>query len=115
MAATTINQTSAQARSHAEVHAGAVAAARAAVEACGQDDRGACGFAWVEVHPATTSFARWCVGNGHGRRMSRGLSFGGFAFDYRGQNVDVFEAGARAFADVLSQAGINATAHSRLD
>lgn len=104
----------ASAKYHAALFEHAMTAARAAIDATGRHDRGSCGFAWVEVHPATSSFARWCRANGHGQPARRGLWVNGFS-DYRGQSVDVAEAGAKAFATVLSQAGINAVAHSRLD
>jgi hypothetical protein len=76
-----------------------------------------CGFAWVEVRPATSPFIRWCKKNGHGdSHWKSGWVFwrpGGHV--HRGQSIAVFEAGARAFAQVLKDHGIDAVALSRLD
>jgi len=76
-------------------------------------DDGACGFAWVKVKPANSSFAIWA--------KARGLmspAYGG-GVDYWvtqfGQSVARKEAFAGAYAAVLREAGINAFAGSRLD
>jgi hypothetical protein len=76
-------------------------------------DDGACGFAWVKVKPANSSFAIWA--------KARGLmspAYGG-GVDYWvtefGQSVARKEAFANAYAAVLREAGINAYAGSRLD
>ena len=75
---------------------------------------GACGFAWVTVHPATSSFARWCA-KVHGSRRAYG---GGMQVKWVAefnQSMARKEAYARAFADVLNTAGIKAYAGSRMD
>ena len=75
---------------------------------------GACGFAWVAVHPANSSFARWAVKNGFAARSEYD---GGIKFHIRGfgQSVDRKYAAALAMADVLREAGLEAYAQSRLD
>ena len=77
---------------------------------------GACGFAWVDI---------WGIkGN---TKLGRAMKAAGIDKAYNGayqiwnpskyptQNVDTLEAGARAAAQVLSDAGITAYAGSRLD
>lgn len=75
---------------------------------------GACGSAWVAVHPATSAFARWAVKNGHATRSAYN---GGVRMHIRGlgQSVDRKSAAALAMADVLRSAGLKAYADSRLD
>lgn len=75
---------------------------------------GACGFAWVAVHPANSSFARWAAKNGYAERSAYD---GGIKFHIRGfgQSVDCKYAAALAMADVLRGAGLEAYAQSRLD
>lgn len=74
---------------------------------------GPCGFAWVNVKPGTSAFARWLVKAG----LARKSYYGGvdvWVSDY-GQSIARKEAAARAIARVLSDAGITAYAQSRLD
>lgn len=74
---------------------------------------GACGFAWVIVRPGNCSFANWLKKNAG----ARPAYYGGTEYwirDY-GQSVERKEAYARAFAKVVSEAGIKAYADSRLD
>ena len=76
---------------------------------------GACGFAWVTVHPATCSFARWYAKTHPGSRKAYG---GGLTVTWVhdfGQSMERKSAYASAFADVLSAAGIKAYAGSRMD
>lgn len=77
-----------------------------------------CGFAWVTVSPARGPFIAWCRAQGHrqyGRlRPGQGWVFWGPG-DYYGQDMDVKYAGAAAFARVLGEAGLRASASSRLD
>lgn len=75
---------------------------------------GACGFAWVTIRPATSSFARWLKKQGLGRRAY----YGGIEVSAEmvgGQSIEIKTAWARAVADVLTKAGIKAHAGSRLD
>lgn len=81
-----------------------------------------CGFAWVTVFPQHKGNTKL----GKGERSV--LSAMGFRKDwtgkayqlwnpagYAGQSMDVKEAGARAYAEVLRQYGFNAYAESRAD
>lgn len=74
---------------------------------------GVCGFAWVNIKPGNSSFARWLVKNG----IARKSYYGGV--DYRissgGQSMELKQAFATAFAKVLSENGIKAYADSRMD
>jgi hypothetical protein len=95
------------------------AASRAAADklaAIGGVDRGACGFAWVEVYVDGRS------------RKAKELKAAGFGSGWLPrqltlwspaqapvQNIDVHEAGAQAAAKVLKDNGIEAFARSRLD
>ena len=76
-----------------------------------------CGFAWVIVRPAegkntrTDPFMRYCKGAGEGERLDWGRAYGkGWLFwspaHAPTQSISVHEAGARAFANVLREAGI---------
>lgn len=77
---------------------------------------GLCGFAWVDVYPGNSSFARWLVKN----KLASTKHYGGggvsiwiSAFN---QSVDRKEACAQAMAKVLvSELGVKAYAGSRLD
>lgn len=74
---------------------------------------GPCGFAWVTIRPGGSSFARWLVANGYGRKAY----YGGVQVwigDY-GQSIARKYAHACAMADTFRAAGIDATAGSRLD
>lgn len=74
---------------------------------------GACGFAWISIRPATSSFARWLVKNKH----ARAGVYGGIDISVKefGQSLQRKEAYANAFADYLREAGIVAYANSRMD
>jgi hypothetical protein len=76
-------------------------------------DDGACGFAWVTVRPANSSFALWAKKQG----LMRPMYGGGVAYWVRefGQSVDRKSAFAGAYAKVLREHGINAIAGDRLD
>ena len=80
-------------------------------------DRGACGFAWVEVYVDRTN-----------SKQAKELLAAGFRKDYKPkclsfwnpgdlpvQNIDIKEAGADAMATYLRSLGLNAYAGSRLD
>ena len=80
-------------------------------------DRGACGFAWVEVYVDRTN-----------SKQAKELLAAGFRKDYKPkclsmwdpaglpvQNVDIKEAGAYAYANYLTALGLKAYGCSRLD
>jgi hypothetical protein len=80
-------------------------------------DRGACGFAWVEVFVDRTN-----------SKQAQELIKAGFRKDYKPkclsmwnpgdlpvQNIDIKEAGAYAYANYLTALGLKAYAGSRLD
>jgi hypothetical protein len=80
-------------------------------------DRGACGFAWVEVFVDRTN-----------SKQAKELIKAGFRKDYKPkclsmwnpgelpvQNIDIKEAGAYAYANYLTALGLKAYAGSRLD
>lgn len=75
---------------------------------------GLCGFAWINIKPGTSTFARYLKATG---RAETDSYYGGvtvWVSDY-GQSVERKTAYARAYAMVLSDAGIKASANSRLD
>jgi hypothetical protein len=81
-----------------------------------------CGFAWVTVTPEHKGNTK--LGKGE-RRVLEGMGFRkdwtGKAWQlwnptgYAGQSMDVKEAGAQAYADVLQQYGFKAYMGSRAD
>lgn len=79
---------------------------------------GACGFAWVNVKPGTSQFARWLKAEGHARSDSY---YGGVMIwvGEHGQSVTRKEAHAKALAADLTEAldGSKVRVHwsSRLD
>ena len=111
-----------------EAHAAAAEAVK--VAATRYDEmRGACGFAWVTIS-GTEPLARYCRkqlkalpidGTRTASRMRLGSKGypSGWQFwnpgNHGGQRVDIKEAGAKAFRDVLAKHGIRADAGSRLD
>ena len=83
----------------------------------GREDRGFCGFAWVEVYVDRTN-----------SKQAKELIAAGFEKDYKPkclsmwnpgdlpvQNIDVKEAGAYAYAAYLKTLGLTAYSCSRLD
>ena len=76
-------------------------------------DDGLCGFAWVTIRPARGAFVNYLKAKDWG---SRGYS-GGWEIwvSNFNQSMTRKEAYAKAFAAVLQNYGINATAGSRLD
>lgn len=75
---------------------------------------GVCGFAWIVVNPGTSPFAKFAK-KYKGARAEYG---GGTCVKWVGefnQSMAKKEAYARAFAGVLKEAGINASARSRID
>jgi hypothetical protein len=74
---------------------------------------GVCGFAWVKIRPATSSFVRWLKSHDMGRKDV----YGGWSIsvmDYN-QSMQKKEAHAQAMAEVFRKHGINAYAQSRMD
>lgn len=75
---------------------------------------GACGFAWVNVHPGNCSFAKWLVKHGHARK-----AYGGGVqiwISAHNQSVERKELHAHAMARHLKEKlGVNCYAGSRLD
>lgn len=76
--------------------------------------QGVCGFAWVNIRPGNSSFARWCTKNSKGRPNSYEGGVNVWVHQF-GQSMECKEAYARAFAAVLTEAGIKAYAGSRMD
>ena len=100
-----------------------IQAGKALAEQAGQamyaqvGERDACGFGWVDVYVDRTN-----------SKQAKELIKAGFRKDYKPrclsmwdpagvptQSISVKEAGARAYADYLSQLGLTAYAGSRLD
>jgi hypothetical protein len=100
-------------------------------------DRGACGFAWVEIVDGRSPFVNWCkkqiksiASKGeterevrsfeqqaerlYGSKHSKYWTFWNPSKNYS-QTVDTLEAGADAFAAVLKSHGIECYSMSRLD
>jgi len=78
-----------------------------------EEPEGMCGFAWVVIRPATSSFARWLLKN----KLARTGYTGGLHIrisEYN-QSVERKLAHARAMAKVLCDAGFDAYPDSRLD
>ena len=74
---------------------------------------GVCGFAWVSIHPNRGEFVRYLKANRIGRPgYPKGYSVSVHLY---GQSMQRKEAYAGAFARVLSAAGIDAYAESRID
>jgi len=87
----------------------------------GTDHVGACGFAWVNIYEhngtkikGNTRLGKLLKTAGVRQDYTRAFQVWGGEW-YNGQNVDIKEAGARAYADVLKQYGFTAYAGSRLD
>jgi hypothetical protein len=74
---------------------------------------GVCGFAWINIRPGNSPFANWMKKNTHASKSWEG----GIEYWVRefNQSMQRKEAFARAFADVLMQAGVKAYAGSRMD
>lgn len=82
---------------------------------------GACGRAWVEIHPARGAFVNYLKSKGIGRTSDY---FGGYHIstnvhnlfrDPRVQSMEINEAWAHTYADVLEKYGINVRVSSRMD
>lgn len=75
---------------------------------------GPCGFASIQIKPATTKFAKWLVANSHARRdtYEGGIYIHVGQFNQSHQKKTAY---AQAFAEVLRAAGYKSYAKSRLD
>ena len=74
---------------------------------------GACGFAWIMVRPANSSFGRWLLKN---NIAVKGYNGGAQIWiSAHGQSYERKLAHARAMADFFRNAGYEAYACSRLD
>lgn len=74
---------------------------------------GPCGFAWVTLRPGTSRLARYMKKLGIAdKAYGGGVQVWVSAF---GQSIDRKEAYARAYAQVLQEAGIQASPGSRMD
>lgn len=75
---------------------------------------GVCGFAWINIKPATSQFVRFLKSVGIGSKDSY---YGGWTiWVHEGnQSYEKKMAYARAYAKALQDAGINAYASGRLD
>ena len=97
-------------------------------------DEGVCGFAWIEINPATGAFTKWVKknrerfgGQWHKQKYymgATGMDFGiyngypkGLHMGVRlfGQGMTRKAAYCAGFANVLREAGINAYANNRMD
>lgn len=77
-------------------------------------NEGVCGFAWVNVKPGNSAFAKWLKANDYGRTDSY---YGGVTVWVRegDQSYELKRAYAGAFAKVLTENGIRAYSDGRLD
>ena len=75
---------------------------------------GVCGFAWVNVKPGNSRFARWLKKEGHARTDSY---YGGVTIWIRDHNQSYERkyAHAQVLAKILEEAGVKAYANGRLD
>jgi hypothetical protein len=74
---------------------------------------GACGFAWVTIHPGNSSFARWLTANNRARPHYRG-GVQVWISDYN-QSYERKSEHARAMAAALREEGVQAYSGGRLD
>ena len=103
-----------------DIQAGKLLAENASIELynqMGREDRGCCGFAWVDVYVDRTN-----------SKQAKELIQAGFSKSYKPkclslwnpgglpvQNIDIKEAGAEALAKYLRVLGLNAYSGSRMD
>jgi hypothetical protein len=101
---------------HQQAVTAAQAASREAFQQRGGQDGFPCGFAWVTVYGVklNTREGREFKALGFRKAYSGGIELWNPG-RHGAQNVDVKEAGARAYADVLRASGYQAYAGSRLD
>lgn len=98
----------------AEIYKEARDAGVAAMNTCRPRPDGPCGFAWISIHPGSSSFARWLVKHNRARK-SYGETGVRIWVSEGNQSMQKKEAYAVAFAKVLQSYGITAYAGSRLD
>ena len=75
--------------------------------------QGPCGFAWVTVRPGNSAFANWLKKQGYASK-----AYGGgvqYWVSQYGQSHELKSAFAYAASQVLTEAGVKASAGSRLD
>ena len=75
---------------------------------------GVCGFAWVNVKPGNSGFAKYLKSMGRARKDSYYGGVSVWISDYN-QSMQRKETYAHAFARVLNSHGINAYSMSRMD
>ena len=82
----------------------------------GGEDRGCCGFAWVNIHgiKGNTKIGKLLKAAGIHQDYTKAFSIWNPS-NYGCQNIDTLEAGAQAAARVLTNYGFKAYAGSRLD
>ncbi len=79
---------------------------------------GVCGFSWSVVRPGNCSFANWLKKNGKGKYSDydKGvIVWAGGDITGFGQSMTTKESYSRAFANVISDAGIKIFTYSRMD
>jgi hypothetical protein len=74
-----------------------------------------CGFAWVELHNGRSKFVNWLKKQGIGSKHWKKGWYIWRPTDCMTQSMDVLEAGAYAFTQVLRKYGIDAVSASRAD
>lgn len=74
---------------------------------------GPCGFAWINVKPGNSAFAKWLKDQGKARKAYEG-GVSVWVSDYN-QSMQKKEIYAYAFAAVLQKYAIKAYASSRMD
>lgn len=75
---------------------------------------GVCGFAWINIHPANCAAAKFAKKYYNARKNYSGGGVCIWVSDYN-QSMELKEAYAEAFANVLRINGIDARAGSRMD
>jgi len=110
-----------------QIHSDATIAAKKAVrdflsnwnEKTGGNEYGEpmyCGFSWVDVKVRSNSkLGKAMLNTGFEKSWERGYLNMWNPADYHGQSMDVKQAGARAYAQILRNHGIEAYAGSRAD
>lgn len=96
---------------NSELHSKAHKAGMEALEKV--TSHGGCGFAWININPGNSSFARYLTKN----KIARKAYEGGINVWVRegGQSIEAKMAYAAAYARVVNQAGITAYPQSRMD
>jgi len=76
-------------------------------------DDGVCGFAWVTIHPGNCSFALWLKKNHGAKKAYRGGMM--IWISEYGQSMTRKHEYAKAYAQVIRDAGVDAYSGSRMD